>query len=758
MRIGRRIEAHGIVQGVGFRPWVTRVARQHGVAGRVRNDARGVTIDAFADLATLECFVERLTTSPPAASDVREWGVSEIPDDGIDHFEIADTIDGADVRISIPADLAVCNECLTEIFDPRNRRYRYPFTNCTNCGPRFTIAREAPYDRSATTMAVFEMCAACRREYDNKDDRRFHAQPNACPVCGPSLVLLTAHGGEVVDERNPIAAAASALHAGLIVAVKGLGGFHLACDASNSGAVRALRARKHRDAKPLAVMVRSLEDAERLSWLDPAERALLTSVERPIVLVRRRAESGLAPEIAPGNPLIGLMLAYTPLHHLLLHDVGRPIVMTSGNLAEAPIASRNEEAFERLSAIADCFLIHDRGIESPCDDSVTRVIGGAPAVLRRSRGYVPRTIAVSPPFAAPVLACGALLKNTFCFGVGEAAILGPHIGDLDNVETYDAYEAAIARMSRFLRVTPEVIAYDLHPDYLSTRYALGLHQSCAIGVQHHHAHVASAMAEHGLTGPVIGVAYDGTGYGTDGTSWGGEILIAHYDSFERVATFRPIALAGGDVAIRQPWRIALALLDDAFNGGAPIDAFSLFSGRSRREVVAVQQLLTHRVTSPLAHGLGRYFDGIGALALGRAESRYEGQLALEWNLVADPAEDGRYGFATDRRSDPWMLDLRPLVLDVTHDVCARVPTAIISARFHNTIAAATVALVQGVAKGHGRMPVVLSGGCFQNARLAESVLAGLSPAFSVHLQRRVPMGDGGISLGQAVVANAVAHR
>ena len=756
MRVGRRIEARGIVQGVGFRPWVTRVAREQGVAGRVRNDARGVTIDAFADQATLDRFVARLTASPPPAADVREWQSHEIPHEPIDRFDIADTVDDGDLRISIPADLAICDDCLAEIFDPRNRRYRYPFTNCTNCGPRFTIARAAPYDRTATTMDVFEMCARCRREYDDPGNRRFHAQPNACPDCGPGLALLTARG-DVAGDPDPIAAAARALSAGLIVAVKGLGGFHLACDAGNARAVRELRARKHRDEKPFAVMVRSLDEAERLAALDADERSLLTSVERPIVLVRRREDCALASEIAPGNPLVGLMLPYTPLHHLLLHDAGGPLVMTSANLSDEPIACGNEEAFARLSGIADRFLLHDRGIETRCDDSVARVIAGAPVVLRRSRGYVPRAIAVSPAFPAPILACGALLKNTFCIGNGESAILGPHIGDLENLDTYEAYEESIARMLRFLRLTPEIVAYDLHPDYLSTRYALEMIEARAIGVQHHHAHVASAMAEHRLAGPVIGVAYDGTGYGTDGTAWGGEILIARYGSFMRVATVRPVRLAGGDAAIRQPWRIALALLDDAFGGRAPLDAFPLFSARALREVTSVQHMVAHGLESPLAHGVGRYFDGLGALGLGRAESRFEGQVALEWNNVADPAETGRYGYATDRSSDPWILDLRPLVLDAAHDIRAGVHASMVSARFHNTLAAATVALVSAVAKVHGVMPIVLTGGCFQNARLAESVAAGLSRTFPVHLHRRVPPGDGGIALGQAVVAGAIAR-
>src|SRR6266511_1458686 len=402
------------------------------------------------------------------------------------------------------------------------------------------------------------MCPECQREYDDETNRRFHAQPNACPVCGPRLRLCSPRGDDV-ESSDPIAAAAAAIESGQIVAIKGLGGFHLACDATDDDAVNRLRLRKRRDEKPFAVLVQDLEAAERIAVLSDADRALLTSVARPIVLLPRREGCELAQEIAPRNPLVGLMLPYTPLHHLLIRETARPIVMTSGNVSEEPIAYTNTEALERLGDIADLFLIHDRDIVTRCDDSVARVISYRPTVLRRSRGYVPNSVRVSPPFEAPVLACGALLKNTFCIGVGDAAFLGPHIGDLENLETYTSFEESIARMTRFLRVSPEIVAYDLHPDYLSTRYALAQVEMRQIGVMHHHAHIASAMAEHGLTGPVIGVAYDGTGYGTDGTAWGGEVMIADYAWFERLATFRPVPLAGADVAIRQPWRIALAL-------------------------------------------------------------------------------------------------------------------------------------------------------------------------------------------------------
>jgi hydrogenase maturation protein HypF len=770
--LGLRIEIRGVVQGVGFRPWVYRLATEEGIAGHVRNDATGVTIEAFGSEEALERFMRHLDPDkvagtrpakvpaifarPPAAviDDIR---CHTIPPEDVDTFSIVQSEETAARRISIPPDMATCPACAAEIFDPLDRRYRYPFTNCTNCGPRFTITRDVPYDRPATTMAAFRMCPDCQREYDSVTDRRFHAQPNACPTCGPKLTLL-AQDGRLIAHVDPISVAAAALTAELVVAIKGLGGFHLACDATSPEAVQRLRMRKRRDEKPFAVMVRDLEEADEIAVLDRNERRLLSSVERPIVLVTRRPGSGLAAEVAPNNPLVGLMLPYTPLHHLLMNEVRRPLVMTSGNLSEEPLAYRNDEAVNRLAGIADLFVMHDRDIETRCDDSVTRIIAGAPVVLRRARGHVPGAVAVRPRFDVPVLACGALLKNTFCIGLDECAYLGPHIGDLENLETYASFEESIARMERFLRAAPGIIAYDLHPQYLSTAYALSRPEEIKIGVQHHHAHVVSAMAEHGLSGPVIGVAYDGTGYGTDGTAWGGEVLLAQADTFERIATLRPVPLAGADAAIRSPWRIAFALIEDAFDGRAPLDVFPLFSAVPAQDVNVVRQMIETRFRSPLAHGAGRYFDGVGALVLARPEARYEGQIALEWNVVADPVEDGRYEYCIDRRTSPWEVDLRPMIREVVRDLRAGVAAPSISARFHNTMTAATSAVVRLAAAAHGARPIVLTGGCFQNARLAEGLAGDLSSHFAVHLHRRVPPGDGGLALGQAVVAAATARR
>jgi len=755
--LGRHIEIRGVVQGVGFRPWIHRLASEQGLAGSVRNHASGVAIDLFGPQPAIENFIRRITVEHPAAAAIGELQTWEIPVQAVESFSIVASEESAERRVSIPPDLATCPECVTEIFDPANRRHRYPFTNCTNCGPRFTITREVPYDRPATTMAVFPMCERCRKEYEDPLDRRFHAQPNACPSCGPRLALIEADGTAAAS-GDPIRAAARALQAGRIVAIKGLGGFHLACDATSAEAIRRLRERKRRDEKPFAIMVRDPDAAADLAVLTDEDRRLLLSIERPIVIAERRAVSGVAEIVAPNNPFIGMMLPYSPLHHLLMHDAGRPLVMTSGNLSEEPLAYTNAEALRRLAGITDLFLVHDREIETRCDDSVARVIADAPVVLRRSRGFVPRAVAVPAAFDMPVLACGALLKNTFCFGIGTQAYLGPHIGDLENVETLKSFEESVERMQRFLRVAPAVVAYDMHPEYMSTAYAQRRPEHLKIAVQHHHAHVASVMAERGLPGPVIGVAFDGAGYGPDGTSWGGEVLVASYEGYERVATLRPVALAGGDAAIRHPWRVALALLRDAFDGDAPIDDLRLFDGLRRNDVTVVEQMLASGFRTPYAHGAGRYFDGAGSLVLARRDARYEGQIALEWNGCADPAETDSYHYLIDRRQSPWQIDLRLMIRGIVRDLFDAVPPPAISGRFHNTMVAATSDVVWEIRRLWGRMPAVLTGGCFQNALLAGRLAANLSRQLKVYLHRDVPPGDGGIALGQAVVAGALVRR
>ncbi len=748
--VGRHIEIRGIVQGVGFRPWVWQLATKAGVGGRVRNDSRGVIIDAFGSDEAIDRFTADLGHNAPPAAKIRDLEWQPIAYQAIREFTIVASENATERNVSIPPDLATCEDCLRDITDPQNRRYLYPFTNCTNCGPRYTIVRGVPYDRAQTTMAAFEMCEACRAEYENPRDRRFHAQPNACPACGPKLTAMMPSGREVATD-HALAFAARALKAQLIVAVKGLGGFHLACDATSSVSVQRLRERKRREAKPLAVMVRDLDEAERLAILTDKERELLTSVERPIVLVHRRERASLAKEIAGETPLVGLFLPYTPLHHLLLREAGIPLVMTSGNTSDEPMAITNDDALLRLRDIADVFLMHNREIETRADDSVARVIANAPVIMRRARGYVPRGIELKTTFDEPILAAGAHLKNAICIGVNRNAFLGPHVGDLDTLETIRSFEQSIEQLKTFVGVEPRIVAHDLHPSYESTRWA---HRSGleTFAIQHHHAHVVSAMVEHGLDGNVLGIAYDGTGYGTDGTAWGGEFLLASFDAFTRAATFRAIPLAGGDQAIRQVWRIALAVLDEAFDGEPPLEALRLFDVIDGNSIHSVRQMIATNLNAPLARGVGRWFDALGAIGLAMQESRYEGEVATRWNAVADTNERGRYEIVLRDGSATWEIDPRPMIKAATLDLLRGVSASIVSAKFHNTIAAITIEVARAINKDN--LPIVLSGGCFQNALLTERILDALPHAL---MNRNIPPGDGGIALGQAVIANALAH-
>ncbi|HXH91859.1 MAG TPA: carbamoyltransferase HypF, partial [Thermoanaerobaculia bacterium] len=729
-----------------------------GVRGVVRNDSAGVSIDAFGTADALDQFVAALRGGTPPAARVQSVQSAVIPFVEHSAFAITDSVASAERHVSIPTDLATCEDCVRELLDPADRRFRYPFINCTNCGPRYSIVLDAPYDRPKTSMAPFRMCAHCLAEYESPSNRRFHAQPNACPDCGPRLTAMGSRHERIVTP-DAIRFAARAIRAGMTVALKGLGGFQLACDATSSQAVQRLRDRKQREHKPLAVMVRDLAMAEELVELNDAERELLTSIERPIVLARSREDSALAQEVCgAGIVIAGVFLPYTPLHHLLLRDAAIPLVMTSGNLADEPMITSNADALEQLRNVADVFLLHDREIVTRVDDSIATVIDGAPALLRRARGYVPRSIDTSingsRTFSEPILACGAHLKNTFCIASGSSAFLGPHIGDLESVETLRAYESAIERMKSFIGVSPRVLVHDLHPDYFSTRYALAQQGVRTIGVQHHHAHIASAMAEDRIEGPVIGIAYDGTGFGTDGTSWGGEILIADYEDYERFATFRPILLAGGDQAIRQPWRIALALLDDTYAGDAPLASLPLFRELSLQMITQVRLMIDRNLNTTPARGVGRLFDAFGAIVLGLTDAHYEGEVAFRWNMVADENERGRYPIVIHDGIRPWQIDPRPMVKAAVNDLLAGRSAGTISARFHNTLAAATAEIARAALISRGRMPVVISGGCFQNRRLAESIIDTLRPSVRVVMNRNVPAGDGGIALGQAFIADA----
>jgi hydrogenase maturation protein HypF len=754
---GQRIEIRGTVQGVGFRPWVHRLARRAGVTGRVRNDAAGVTIEVFGSRARLAAFRRLLDDAPPVAARIRELRSTAIPGEAAADFAIAPSRSGGARRASIPGDIATCEACLAELRDPRDRRHRYPFLNCTDCGPRFSIAFDVPYDRSATSMARFEMCPECRCEYTDPQDRRFHAEPNACPACGPRLAWLDA-SGRAQRVSDPLRIAVAALLRGQIVALKGLGGFHLACDATRTAVVARLRERKGREEKPFAVLVRDLGEARRIARVDAAAARLLTSPERPIVLLARRARPrGPAPcqAVAPGLSELGLLLPYTALHQLLAEEAGRPLVLTSGNRSDEPMACANDEACTRLRGIADGLLLHDREIASRCDDSVARVVAGAPLLLRRARGFVPRPIRLAAPLVRPVLACGAHLKNSFCLGVGESAFLGPHIGDLETPEACAAFEEAVARMERFTGIVPEVIAHDLHPEYFSTRYAVARRAVCTVGVQHHHAHAASVAAERGITGRALALVWDGTGHGSDGGAWGGELLaLEGGGAFERLASFRPLRLAGGDRAVREVWRLALALLEDAFDGAPPAALLERFTGIPEARLAGVRELLARGLHAPPSHGVGRLFDAVGSLVLGRRTASYEGQVAMEWNQAAGADAPAPYPYELGVQGGLLQLDWRPMVRALSADLARGAAPAAISARFHETLAAAGAELVRGELRRGGRRPLLLAGGCFQNARLVESLLARLAGSCEVALPREVPPGDGGLALGQLAVADA----
>jgi hydrogenase maturation protein HypF len=721
----------GVVQGVGFRPFVHRLAIRHGLRGFVLNDGQGVAIEAEGEPEALSSFTRALCEEAPQLASVETIGASSLPVRGERSFRVEPSVAGTASAL-IPPDVGTCDECLRELWDPADRRHRYPFINCTQCGPRFTIVRRPPYDRANTTMAGFEMCEACRAEYEDPADRRFHAEPIACPDCGPRLSLGAARG------EDALAAAIELLRSDRIVAVKGLGGYHLACDATSEEAVARLRARKRREQKPLAVMT---SEPDEVAEPTDADRELLGSSTRPIVLVRRREGGGVAESVAPGSPWLGVMLPYTPLHHLLCADLGRPLVMTSGNRSDEPIAVDDGEARNRLGEIADAFLSHDRPIYRRCEDSVVR----RQFFVRRSRGLTPLPLAVQRLTRAdspgrrlpPILATGAELKSTFCVLRGERAFLSPHLGDLDSPLAYEAFRSDLALYLEMLDVHPELIAHDLHPDYLSTRWALE-QDAETIAVQHHHAHAVACLAEHEERGPLPALVFDGTGYGPDGTLWGGELLWASLHGYERLAHLEPVPLPGGEAAIREPWRMAAAYLEAA---GRPVPY---------ERWPEVRQSL--RVNAPLSSGMGRLFDAAAALLGVRDAVSYEGQAAIELeqlagDLEAEPyecrIEDGASGGRLIRGAD--------LIAAVHDDLEMGRPRAEIAAAFHEGVAAVAALACAGLPEPH--KTVALSGGSFQNLRLLRSVSRRLdSLGFGVLTHRRVPPNDGGISFGQVAVA------
>ncbi len=761
-----RVRVHGTVQGVGFRPYVYRLAGELGLGGFVYNDAHGVVAEVEGSDAAVDAFLSRLAAEAPPLAVVEDVVCEERAVRGEGAFTIRPSPHGEVPDAAVTPDTAVCADCLRELSDPADRRFRYPFINCTNCGPRFTIVRGVPYDRPLTTMAGFAMCAACRTEYEDPRDRRFHAQPNACPACGPRVTLVSREGDAVAGGPSPgpdpVATAAAALRDGAIVAVKGIGGYHLACRADHEAAVAALRARKHREDKPFALMVDDVARAERLVMLGEAERALLLSPARPIVLATRRPRAPVAAAVAPGARELGVMLPYSPLHQLLLADTGAALVMTSGNVSDEPIAYRDGDAHERLAAIADLFLVHDRPIETRTDDSVVRVatVAGArrPAFLRRSRGYVPAGLALPDGGTPrPLLACGAELKSTVCVAKGERAWVSHHIGDLENYETLRSFTGAISHFERLFAVAPEVVAHDLHPEYLSTKYALERDGVELIGVQHHHAHLAACLAEAGESEPArpaVGAIFDGTGYGTDGTVWGGEFLLGDASACARVGTLVPVALPGGAAAIRQPWRMACAWLSAAL-GESPELPVSLAGAVSPRAWAQVSRLVETGTASPPTTSMGRLCDAVGALCGIRAHVTYEGQAAIELEAACDDSERGAYEMTVSTIGAMALIDPRPAVAAVAADVAGGVAIGAIASRFHAGVARATVEVCTALAEAHATDRVVLSGGVFQNRRLLEAVSAGLAAAgLRVLVPQRLPVNDGAIAYGQAAVAAA----
>jgi len=767
----RRIVVEGVVQGVGFRPFVWRLATELGLAGRVRNAAGRVEIEAAGEPASLAAFARRLRSDAPPRARVERVATTPLEatlgDALPSPFAIDESVGATATERLFPPDIATCDDCIREVGDPADRRAGYPFTNCTNCGPRATIIDQLPYDRAQTTMRAFPLCPACAAEYADPANRRFHAEPVACATCGPRLAYRpTDAAAPTTWAGAALAAAVAEIRAGRIVAIKGLGGYHLACDATDDGAVRRLRDRKRRWAKPFAVMVEDVTAAGRLARIGAAEQALLLGPARPIVLLEahRRGEPALAPSVAAGNRRLGIFLPYTPLHHLLMAAVGRPIVLTSGNLADEPLATDDADAAERLAGLADAFLVHDREIRARYDDSVTRVVAGHESIVRRARGYAPEALPLPVPAGRPLLAVGAELKHTFTLARGSRAHVAPHNGDLEDLATHRAFTDGLAHLGRLLALEPEVAAHDLHPEYLSTKYAVARFPAeRRIAVQHHHAHVASCAAEHGISGPFIGVAYDGLGMGDDGTLWGGEILAADLAGYRRLGRFGRAPLPGGALAVRRPYRMALGYLlaaeaiDDDGDAMSPDPALlaAITARLDPREVAVIRTQLARRLNAPLASSAGRLFDAAAAIIGLRDVAEYEAQAAIDLEIAAGERRAAALPARLARVDGLLVYDPRPTLRALVEGAAAGRSPGILAAAFHETIADVTRELVDGARAATGLRTVCLSGGVFQNRRLASTLVRRLGrDGFDVFINRRVPVNDGGISYGQAAVAAA----
>ena len=759
-----RINVRGVVQGVGFRPFVYRLAHQHSVNGWVRNTSGNVEIEAEGTEGDVSRFINDIENKAPPLALIDSIETSFCAPQGYTSFEIRESLSQEGKYQLVSPDIATCDDCRKEIFDPGDRRYRYPFTNCTNCGPRFTIIEDIPYDRPNTTMRRFRMCPRCQREYDAPLDRRFHAQPNACPDCGPRISLVDSNGNQVAGDDplkaagdDPLKAAGELLKAGNILALRGLGGFQLACDATDGQAVARLRQRKHRPSKPFAVMLATIADIERHCSISDTERELLQSPQSPIVLVRwKRASSDICPAVAPGLNYLGAMLPYTPLHHLLLRETDIPLVMTSGNLSEEPIAKDNDEALQRLGRIADYFLLHDREIFSRYDDSVA-IVEETPRLIRRARGYAPYPISL--PFSSrQVLACGAELKNTFCLTKDDHAFISQHIGDMQNEETLEHFNNTIELYERLFRIRPEAIACDMHPEYLATRYAVEKAEQRRLPllpVQHHHAHIVSCLIDNGAEGPAIGVALDGTGYGSDGAIWGGEFMVADCARFERAGHLEYVPLLGGEAAIRNPYRMALSYIWTLLGKDYPMERLPI-ANLDHSTIDLLKQQFERGVNCPLTSSAGRLFDAVSALCGIRGEVDYDAQAAIELEMLAGERDfNGEtYPFSIADCEGVRVIQLAELFGEIASEVRNGIQPPEISLRFHHTAASMVSRMCVLISNDTGITRVALSGGVFQNRLLLRLTTKALrNEGFTVLTHHMVPTNDGGISLGQAAIAN-----
>jgi hydrogenase maturation protein HypF len=742
------------VQGVGFRPFVYRLALRHGLGGWVKNTTRDVQIAVEGAPGALEAFLGELRAEAPPLARIMGVTLESSGPEGRYGFDILPSDARSTGEIPIPPDAGLCPSCFAELFDPGNRRYRYPFLTCSDCGPRYTVIEGMPYDRERTSMRVFQQCPECLAEYHDPASRRYHCESNSCPRCGPRLWFEALPRIETAGPEAAVAAAVECLAAGKILALRGLGGFHLAVDAAEEAAVTRLRERKRRESKPLAVMVPSLSEAGQLAELDPAEAELLASPGRPILLASRRDGARLAPSIAPGLSRIGLLLAYTPLHHLVLEAFGRPLVMTSANQSDEPIAVGNDEARRRLDGIADGFLFHDREIVNRYDDSVFRVVSGKPVLLRRARGYAPAPIPLPIATPVPVLAVGPLLKNTFTLAAGSTAWVSQHIGDLETIETLDHFEHSLERCRRLFHVDPEIAVRDRHPEYLSSRIAGELGLKRVMQVQHHHAHIAAVLAEHGEAGPVIGLALDGAGYGEDGTTWGAEVLIADLQAYRRAGHLLPAPLPGGDRGARSPWRAAVGYL--SLEPRLLEDVLGMFSAVPPGELALVRRQVDQNLNAPLASSMGRLFDAVAALLGVRLEAAFEGQAAMELEALAGRCPAGEYPARFEKREGRVVLDPLPILVELAWAKKRGAAVADLAADFHASIASALTELVRRVASTSALRTVALGGGVFQNGRLLASMVRRLErDGFRVLVPRQLPPNDGAISYGQAAVAAAM---